>query len=105
MVPMIGNIVTMFAIDFGNPKTWSSIASTSAEQTITVPGLKTTDRVIGITKPTVQAGLAVAGGRVSAADTLAICFITSGGTVTPTANEVYTVFVARPEKTITDANA
>ncbi len=105
MVPVIGNIVTLFSIDFGNPKTWSSVASTSNEQTITVPGLETTDRVFGITKPTLQAGLTVGTCRVSAADTLAITFIASGGTVTPTANEVYSVLVARPENTLTDASA
>lgn len=105
MVPVIGNIVTLLAVDFGNPKTWTSVASTSNEQTITVPGLRTTDKIVGITKPTSQAGLAVGGGRVSAADTLAITFIASGGTVTPTANEVYTAIVARPENNITDASA
>ena len=106
MVPVLGNVVSLLAVNFGNPKTWSSIASTSNEQTITVPGLRlATDKIFGLTKPTQQNGLVVGSARVSADDTLAITFLTSGATVTPTADEVYTVLVARLEATITNAVA
>lgn len=106
MTPVLGNIVTLLAVDFGNPKTWSSVASTSNEQTVTVPGLRlATDKAMGITKPTLQAGLAVGTARISADDTLAVTFITSGATVTPTANEVYSVLIARLEQNTTNAVA
>ena len=106
MVPVIGNLVRVLSVDFGDAsspggsKTWSSVASTSNEQTVTIPGLRlNVDQAYGVSKPTLQAGLGIAGVRISADDTLAITFITSGGTVTPTAGEKYTVLIGRPEST------
>ena len=104
MVPVIGNIVTLLAVDFGADKTWASVASTTAEQTATLKGLRSTDKIISVTKPTHQTGLGVVGWRVSATDTIALTFETTA-TVTPTAAEVYTAFIARLENTITDASA
>jgi len=77
---------------------------TTAEQTFTVPGLALGDMVI-VQKPTAQAGLGIAGARVSAANTLAITFVnpTAAG-ITPTAGEVYRVLVFRPEYTQTAFN-
>lgn len=73
--------------------------NTTAEQTFTVLGLKTTDFVY-VNKPTAQAGLGICGARVSAADTLAITFNNNTGVaITPTASQVYTIFVFRGEKT------
>jgi hypothetical protein len=74
----------------------SSVANaTSAEQTFTMTGLLTTDFVY-VNKPTAQAGLGIAGARVSAANTLAITFGNfTGATITPTASEVYVVNVVR----------
>lgn len=64
---------------------------------ITLTGLAVTDNVIGVTKPTVQAGLGIAGWRVSAANTLAVTFVNpTVATLTPTASEVYGVSVYRP---------
>ena len=79
-------------------------ANTTAEQTFTVNGLQIADWV-GVSKPTTQAGLAVTGARVSAANTLAIAFgnFTASG-ITPTASQVYSVMVVRPDSTITDGN-
>ena len=56
--------------------TWnpdSVAANTSAEQTVTVNGLSTTD-IVFINKPTTNAGLVVGGCRVSSANTLAVTF-------------------------------
>ena len=79
-------------------------ANTTAEQTFTVNGLLPGDMAV-VTKPTAQAGLGVVGSRVSAANTLAITFSNNtGGSITPTANEVYLVLVSRPDRTVTDAN-
>lgn len=78
--------------------------NTSAEQTFSVKGLKTTDTVVNISKPTTQAGLGIAGARISAKETLAITFMNATGSgITPTANEVYIVIVARPDKYLTIA--
>ena len=75
----------------------SVAVTTTTEQTFAATGigLLTTDMVL-VQKPTSQAGLAIAGTRVSAADTLAINFINmSAATITPTAAEVYKVAVFR----------
>lgn len=71
-------------------------ANTTAEQTFTVLGLALGDEV-QVSKPTTQAGLGIVNARVSAANTLAITFSNNtGGGITPTAGEVYTIAVNRP---------
>jgi len=72
--------------------------NTSAEQTFTVTGLLLGD-VVMVNKPTFQAGVAITGSRVSAAGVLAISFSNDSSTTTaaPTASEVYSIFVSRPE--------
>jgi hypothetical protein len=72
-------------------------ATTNGEQTFAATGigLLTTDLVV-VQKPSTNAGILIGGSRVSAADTLAINFANiSGGTLTPTASEVYKVGVFR----------
>jgi hypothetical protein len=69
----------------------------SAEQTFAATGigLLTTDLVL-VQKAASQAGLALGGSRVSAADTLAINFVNATAvSITPTANEVYKIGVFR----------
>lgn len=107
MLDIAGNIRNILAVQFGADKTWAEVATiTSAEQTATLKGLRSDDLIISVTKPTAQAGLGVAGWRVSATDTIAITFDnpTASG-ITPTAAETYTAFIARLEHTSTDANA
>ena len=73
----------------------AATANTTSEQTITVNGLLATDIVVGISKPTLQAGLGIAGWRVSAANTLAITYVNATGAgITPT-NELLNVTVLR----------
>ena len=82
-------IPTIFLVNVG---TLAAVATiTTAEQTVSVPGLNVGDAVF-VNKPTHQAGLGIAGARVSAKDTLAITFVnpTAGG-ITPTASEIYKV--------------
>ncbi len=64
----------------------SSVATiTTAEQTFTVPGVKTTD-VIWVTPPGHQAGVVAAAARVTTANTVGITFVNpTAGSVTPTA--------------------
>lgn len=68
--------------------------ATSAEQTFTFTGLLATDFVM-ITKPTAQAGLVLGGSRAGAGFVGITFGNTTAATITPTASEVYTVFVAR----------
>jgi hypothetical protein len=69
-------------------------ANTSAEQTFTVTGLTTADKVV-VSKPSLSAGLVIGNARVSAADTLALTFgnLTASG-IDPAA-ETYTVLAFR----------
>jgi hypothetical protein len=74
----------------------------SAEQTFTAPGVKLGDLVF-VNTPAVgvndlNAGLGVAGSRVTAADTIGIRFINATvGSLNPTGNSTYSVLVVRPE--------
>ncbi len=72
-------------------------ANTSAEQTFTCTGLAAaTDTIIGVSKPTAQAGIGIVGWRVSADNTVAITFGNfTAGPITPTASQEYTVFAHR----------
>lgn len=76
-------------------------AGTCAEQNIILNGLAITDAVVGISKPTAQAGLGIAGQRTqTSANSLAITYANpTGTTITPTATEVYSVLVNRPNPT------
>ena len=75
-------------------------AATSAEQTFTVSGLAVGD-FVAVSGSTGNAS-AIAGARVSAADTLAIRFINpTAGALTPGAGD-YLVFVARSYPVQTD---
>lgn len=70
-------------------------ANTTAEQTFTVTGLLAGD-VVFVNKPTSQAGLGIAGVRVSAANTIAVTFVNATASpITPTASETYQVGVIR----------
>lgn len=70
---------------------------TTEEQPFTVNGLQVGDIVL-VQKPTFQAGLGLAGARVTAANTLGITFVnpTAAG-ITPTAGEIYLILVFRRE--------
>lgn len=70
---------------------------TVAEQAFAATGIGLlVGDVVFVMKPTAQAGLGIAGARVSAADQLSISFVNpTAGSITPTAAEVYTVLVFR----------
>lgn len=90
-----GNVQNIFLLQAAlTPSIVNTI--TAPEQTFTLNGLLTTDFVY-VMKPTAQAGLGIAGARVSAANTLAITYVNpTAGNITPTA-ETYTIIVLRPE--------
>jgi hypothetical protein len=90
----------------------SVAANTTAEQTFTsVSGIilgsaAPNSQNIIVNKPTIQAGLSIAGYRISANGTLAITFANdTAGALTPTANEVYTVAVFNVPNAAAGANA
>lgn len=75
-------------------------AATTAEQDITVTGVQVGDMVLGINKPTVTAGVGIAGARVKSANTISVTFVNAtAGSVNP-ASEVYTIVLARPAGTL-----
>jgi hypothetical protein len=72
----------------------SVAAATVAEQTFTVTGLTTADKVI-VNPPAIANATGIVGARVSAADTLAIRFVNpTAGALTPTSG-TYTVLAFR----------
>ena len=78
----------------------SVAAATTAEQTFTVPGLLVGDMVF-VNKPSVTAGLGIAGCRVSAANTLAIAFVNATAGAVDPASESYSVLWIRPDASAT----
>ena len=72
-------------------------ANTTEEHTFTCNGLVVaTDFIIGVSKPTHQAGLGIVGWRVSDDDEIAITYMNNTASdITPT-SETYTVFAHRP---------
>lgn len=72
----------------------SVAALTTAEQTFTVTGLTTGDKVF-VNKPTNTAGLGIVNVRVSAADTLAITFMNCTAAPIDAASETYTITAIR----------
>lgn len=92
------NLVGIFA--FTTVFDPASVATiTTAEQDITVKGVKVGDIVLAISKPTLTAGLGISNTRVKAADTISVQFVnpTAGGV--DAGSETYTVVIARPENT------
>lgn len=70
-------------------------AATTASQTFTIPGLRTTD-FVDVTGPAPTAGTGIVGSRVSAANTLQIDFINAtAGSLTPVSGS-YGITLARP---------
>ncbi len=71
----------------------------TVEQTFTVPGLKVGD-FVAVSAPGIQAGAAITGARVSAADTLAITFTNpTAGNVTPLTGD-HLIHYVRPGLTL-----
>lgn len=81
-------------------------ANTTAEQTFTLSGLNANDVIVGVSKPSAQAGLGIVGWRVTAANTVGITFSNNTGAgITPTASEVYLVTWARRDAVLTSVVA
>lgn len=79
----------------------AAAVNTTGEQTFTGlgTGLLPGDVMVGVSKPTAQAGLGIVGFRISTTlpDTFYITFSNNtAGAITPTAAEVYSLTFARP---------
>jgi hypothetical protein len=99
-----GNVANIFLLQATlTPAQVNTI--TAPEQTFTVNGLIVGD-FVQVQKPTAQAGLGIAGSRVTAANTLGITFVNpTAGNITPTAGEIYLIKVVRPENPGTQPTA
>lgn len=73
----------------------SVAASTTAEQTFTVVGARVGD-VMLVNKPTLTAGLGIAGSRVTANDTVGITFVNATAAAIDAASETYTFVLLSP---------
>lgn len=83
----------------------ASVATiTTAEQTFTVPGLKTGDFVY-VNKPSNTTGLGIVNARVSAADTLALTFMNTTAGSVDAASESYSVLWIRPDASASGVTA
>lgn len=65
----------------------SVAANTTAEQDITVTGVTTDDVLLNVVKPSLEAGLGIAGARIKAADTVAVTFINATASPVDAASE------------------
>lgn len=91
-----GNVQGLFLLALTlDPASVATI--TAAEQTFTVNGLRVGDVVFSGGMQTAQAGLALAGARVSAANTLALTFVNPTAAAIDAAARVFNFMIARPD--------
>lgn len=90
-----GNIQSswILSVNIGTPG--AVTLSQTGNTTVNVPGLLTTDQIT-VSKPTIQAGLAVVASVCLTPGVLTIQYMNATvGNITPTANEIYTLEVNR----------
>lgn len=91
----LGNVYGLMVVTLPLDVT-SVAANTTAERTLTVPGVRVGDMVF-VNKPSLSAGLGVCNARVSAADTIAITFNNNTASGIDPASENYTILVVRAD--------
>lgn len=89
-----GTAITKIVVYSQSLDVASVAANTTAEQTFTVTGLTTADKVF-VNKPSLNAGLGIVNARVSAADTLALTFVNATGAAIDPAAETYAIVALR----------
>lgn len=94
LIGSAGTAITQIRVYSATIDPASVAAATSAEQTFTVTGLTTGDKVL-VSKPTATAGLGIVNARVSAADTLALTFMNATAGAIDAASESYTILAFR----------
>jgi hypothetical protein len=70
---------------------------TTAEQTFTMNGVRASDILVAVCKPTNTAGLGISGHRVTAANTIGISFVNPTAGAIDAASQVYTLVFMRPD--------
>ncbi len=91
-----GNLLKVYAVQVSIDVT-SKAAATSAEQDVTVNGVKAGDIVLSVNKPSLSAGLGVANARVKSDNTVSLTFMNATAAAIDPAAETYTIVLARPE--------
>lgn len=91
----MGNVYGMMVVTLPLDVT-SVAANTTAERTMTVPGVRVGDWVF-VNKPTLTAGLGICNARVSAADTIAITYNNNTAGALDPAAENYSILIVRPD--------
>jgi len=97
-----GNIKAMgiatITVDLGSVAT-----ITTEEETFTCPGVQIGD-FVAVSKPSLEAGIALCDARVSAKDTIAVKVVNPTGDAVNAASEAgFLVFWARPDDTVVGA--
>lgn len=91
-----GNVQGLFLLQLTlDPASVATISAT--EQTFTVPGLRALDVVVSVNMQSAQAGLGIAGARVSAANTLAVTFVNPTVAAIDAAARLFNILIARPD--------
>lgn len=89
-----GTAITKIVVYSQSLDVASVAANTTAEQTFTVTGLTTADKVF-VNKPSLNDGLGIVNARVSAADTLALTFVNATAAAIDPAAEAYAIVALR----------
>lgn len=89
----LGTIAT-FAANAGAPA--NATTATTNEVALTATGLAATDFILGVNKPTAQAGMGICNIRANAANSVGVGFTNpTAANVVPTANETYVITALR----------
>jgi hypothetical protein len=88
------NITALYHKSFAVNGAAAVAADSTAQQTFSVPGVQVGDAVF-VNKPTLQAGLGIAGACVSSANTVAITYVNATAAAISPNNETYQLFGVR----------
>lgn len=103
MIPR-GNLLNLYAIAVTfDPASVSTI--TTAEQDITIAGVKVGDIVVAVNKPSHTTGVTVGNARVKAANTVSVQFVNPTAGSVDAASETWTFVIGRPESVAASFNA
>lgn len=95
MIPL-GNLFKLRAVALTFDPASVAAAST-AEQDITIPGVKVNDIVVSVNKPSSTAGLTIGNARVKAANTVSVQFVNPTAGAVDAASETWIIVIGRPE--------
>jgi hypothetical protein len=92
----LGQSIVTYLVDVGTVAAILTI--TTQEVDYTLNGVAATDKVVGVSKPTLKAGVGIAGARVKSAGVVAVTYANpTAGSVTPDADETYSIFIDKTD--------